>query len=257
MLYCNSCGKHVSDNIRELCCFCGNLKTINLESTNIWEQILTYFNNSLRKVDAMYNEFPSMKTEWRNMWVDLHASLILAILRFHSMQNEKTNFYNLFNTVSQNPNFQINHPPLNPTNDTRYDNLSKKEFFTSFLFCIEANLKKINNTYLENTEKFSIKSILIDFLIKLNYVGNPEIEDSPTFHILYLPFAVRNTFHQNGIYSHPTKEYTIRNILFTFKENTITTYTSWLHIALFIDTIIFQLIELCHHPKFKIDISID
>ena len=85
----------------------------------------------------------------------------------------------------------------------------------------------------------------------MNYSGTPTIQNSEEFQILYFSFAVRNTFHQNGIPSHDDLDYEIREIKFNLKKNEPTKYISWMHLAFFIDSMIFILIELSNKSEFK------
>ena len=125
------------------------------------------------------------------------------------------------------------------------DTLNKRFFITETMFNVEFLLSLILQQIQPHQKNKTYKDIIDD-------LNNLILKDNDKRNILYAPYLIRNSFHNNGHIRRLAKEFTIKlnEREYQFKKGQ-TTFAGWNDIIIFINGILSILIEIIESYKVK------
>lgn len=232
---CESCNRKFDISSLKFCPNCGYAKTF---SDNAFEEA-----RIIRpKIQDVSNKINNLRTKYTNeefLYNDIRNQTLGATFTILKWIHDQLDIYvQLYATPSSpgaakiirdNPNMK--KPQLEEL-FYHFGMILKSCFLFQFMNRIENCLKKINYFLTNEESRIGYKQSCKDLKKNLEFKTDEE------YNILYFPYLVRNSMHNEGIHKDKFASGKIDKYTFTFNPDKTVHYYSWNHIVFFSEKII-------------------
>lgn len=242
---CESCNRNYDTSILKFCPNCGNAKKF---SENAFEEA-RIIRPKIQDISKKINILRTKYTKEEFLYNDIRNQTLGTTFTLLKWIHDQLDIYvQLYSTPTSPGAAKIiqDNPKMNKhqIEELLYNFalILKSCFLFQFMNRIENCVKKVNYCLTNKENRIGYKQTCKDLKKNLKFKTNEE------FNVLYFPYLVRNSMHNEGTHRDKFASGKIEKYRFTFYPDKPVHYYSWNHIVFFCDKII-ELLEKIFDTK--------